>query len=99
MTGSTPGRVALPPTPALELSPRPLRARAAPLCPIVPDHGELLALHGLERWYCPHQGHAGRPKRHPRGAMGASRSMFTRDELMGPGESGRDRPGTLAAVG
>jgi len=75
------------------------RLAAGPVCPVAPEHGELLALPGAVRWYCPHQGHAGRPKTHPLGAAAPSRSFFERDDLITEFEPQSDHVDAMAVAG
>ncbi len=75
------------------------RHAARPICPAAPPHGELLALHGSGRWYCPHQDHLGRPKSHPLGPAMSSRSVFGRDDLTVVLDTGVDRANPIAEVG
>lgn len=45
------------------------------------EHGPLLAVRGVDGFFCPHSEHHGRPKSHPDGPAEQSRSLFAMSEI------------------
>lgn len=50
-------------------------------CPSDPTHGPLLAVVGVEGFWCPSQDHDGRPSSHPLGEAPRSRNRWRLDDL------------------